>query len=290
MSILMERASLICLADCANVMDADDDSAAPSSSVAKPAPNSKDSHSPSTTVAMQSNLNHHSLHRASTAPAPAPVLNPYRKAQAKQSPSPASGHKTEPTPVDQSTHISKSNGAPDSVRNSRSAQPAVDQNNQASTSDGASVTSSRSVQFSDQVQVEGDSQQWQLAGSKSKTAPAQLASAKAHILGVKVVKTGASYQTRFDPGDLTLFFGIVSIIDPDAVILNHAKELSSAVHVKVMAKKESRDFKSFMDIKTSPRGGPSERMECTQWLCYVASDVLAPDLQQLRSNSHIRNG
>ena len=109
------------------------------------------------------------------------------------------------------------------------------------TPDNASQTSSRhSVQFSDQVQVEGSSEhKWQIAGSKSKTVPAQLASGKARILGIKVVKTGASYQTQFDPGDLTLFFGIISTIDPDAVILNHAKDFSTAVHVKAMAKRES---------------------------------------------------
>ena len=128
--------------------------------------------------------------------------------------------------------------------------------------------------------------EWKTVGSNDK--PSDVAAKKAKMIGIKLVRMGTRGATGYHPKDLAVFFEELSQIDPGAIILNHACDPISATPVAQLAKFTSMDYKGFLDMKSDPWGGPTENKERTVWMCYAASDTLAPSLQALRKEPRMR--
>ena len=126
---------------------------------------------------------------------------------------------------------------------------------------------------------------WTPVTSHSKDSPATLAASRARLLGVKIVKKGTRGGSRIHLKDIVTFFDVVASVDPTALILNHACELDSAIPVKTMAM-GSMNYTAFLDNKTMPWGGPTEQQDQTLWMCYIASDILEPNLALLRNSEY----
>jgi hypothetical protein len=117
--------------------------------------------------------------------------------------------------------------------------------------------------------------------------PTQDADKRFNTVGIKLVRVGKRGETAYHPQDIAQFFKEISRIDPEAIILNHKKEMRSAKTVHAMATGSTMDYAKYLDLRTDNWGGPSEQRSRTMWMCYVASDSITPSLQVLRTDSRI---
>jgi hypothetical protein len=113
-------------------------------------------------------------------------------------------------------------------------------------------------------------------------------------VGIKLVRVGKRGATTYHPQDIAQFFREIQRIDPNAIILNHHQDRGSAKTVEDMATGPTMEFAKFLDMRTDSWGGPSEQKSRTMWMCYIASDMLTPNLQVLRNdiriNQYLQNG
>jgi hypothetical protein len=128
---------------------------------------------------------------------------------------------------------------------------------------------------------------WKTVGKKQKDA-AEAATNKTNTVGVKMVRIGKAGTTGYSPRDVSHFFTMLKRIDSTAVILNSRKEITSATTMEEMEQMKAMDYKGFLDMRTDNWGGPAEHKEKTVWMCYVATDLMSPNLQQLREDKQVQ--
>jgi hypothetical protein len=122
---------------------------------------------------------------------------------------------------------------------------------------------------------------WKTAGRKERRDAVNEATSKTNTVGVKMVRIGKTGSTGYTPGNVSFFFTMLGRIDKTAVVLNSRNEKASAKTVAEMEQMNAIDYKGFLDMRTDSWGGPTENKTKTVWMCYIASDALQPNLQQL---------
>ena len=117
-----------------------------------------------------------------------------------------------------------------------------------------------------------------------------------HTLSTKYGRAGV-WITRQDTNnqsihiqDLKCCFECIYAIDPDAVILNHAKESRSARMIGEFIDDHMTpmDYNGFCDIQTFQWGKPQEGRFKTTMLFWIASNKISSDLKALRNDSNFQ--
>jgi hypothetical protein len=123
---------------------------------------------------------------------------------------------------------------------------------------------------------------WTTVRRKNKVIPD--ANQREMKLGVKLVQIGKKGTTTYHPQDITMFFKILAQVDPMAIILNHKKDIQSAMAVHDIATTPNMDYVKYLDMRTDGWGGPVENKTRTIWMCYIATETLTPNLRDIREN------
>jgi hypothetical protein len=129
---------------------------------------------------------------------------------------------------------------------------------------------------------------WKTVGRKERRDAVTEATSKANTVGVKMVRIGKTGSTGYTPRNVSYFFTMLGRIDKTAVVLNARNETTSAKTVNEMEQMNAMDYKGFLDMRTDSWGGPTENKSKTVWMCYIASDLLQPNLQQLREDKQVQ--
>jgi hypothetical protein len=130
---------------------------------------------------------------------------------------------------------------------------------------------------------------WKTVGRKEKRDTKAEAESKANTVGVKMVRIGNTGTTGYIPRDVSHFFTMLKRIDPTAVVLNSKNKVASATTMEEMEKMSAIEYKGFLDMRTDNWGGPTENKEKTVWMCYIATDLMSPTLQQLREDKQMQD-
>jgi hypothetical protein len=129
---------------------------------------------------------------------------------------------------------------------------------------------------------------WKTVGRKEKEDATKEAANRANIVGIKMVRIGKSGNTGWCPGDVSYFFEMLRRIDPSAIVMNARRENSSAMTVKEVETMSALDYKGYLDMRNDAWGKPTENKMKTAWMCHVATDLLTPQLQQLRDDRKVQ--
>lgn len=131
-------------------------------------------------------------------------------------------------------------------------------------------------------------EEWKTAGKEKRDVVTEAAN-RVNTVGIKLVRIGSTGTTGYIPGDVSHFFKILRRVDPTAIILNARKEKSSATTTEDMEKMNAMDYKGFLDMRNDSWGSPTENKSKTVWMCYIATDTMTPNLQQLRDDGEAQD-
>jgi hypothetical protein len=129
---------------------------------------------------------------------------------------------------------------------------------------------------------------WKTVGRKEKENATKEAESRANTVGIKMVRIGKAGKTGWCPGDVRYFFEMLRRIDPSAMVKNARNEKASAMTVKEVEMMSAVDYKGYLDMRNDSWGKPTENKMKTVWMCHVATDVLTPQLQQLRDDRTVQ--
>jgi hypothetical protein len=111
---------------------------------------------------------------------------------------------------------------------------------------------------------------------------------RASTLGIKMVRIGRTGKTVYNPGDVSYFFTMLDRIDPTAIVMNARKDRASAKTIKDMRKMNAIDYREYLEMRSDSWGGPTENKTKTTWMCYIVTDTMSPNLQQLREDNQVQ--
>ena len=115
------------------------------------------------------------------------------------------------------------------------------------------------------------------------------ASNKATVVGVLITRI-LPRDSRFSVDDIQFLFRLISHVDPEAMVMNHKMTFRTARKVQALASKTlaRMDYNGLMDIQSTPWGSRAERKSRSTMLFWIASDVIRPNLRELREDSNIQ--
>ena len=111
---------------------------------------------------------------------------------------------------------------------------------------------------------------------------------KKHRFGILLSRVAPKQILQNQGIDIGAIFNALLWLDPDAIFLPHDNDTHRAVKLSTMIK-PTYDFKAMMDFEITNWGRPSDNKGKMSMSFYVASDILKPDITNIRQDPSIQH-